>query len=119
MLASSLALLNSDTSEVSVASEPFTAPSAPSRLHARTLEVSTDKEFTGHDEVGVKGESWIRPCRGNVRPRPRPVPSELSDAAYVDGNLLGTGKLNRAAIIGLAGGIWAASAGYSVSLASD
>lgn len=116
MLASSLALLNSDTSEVSVASEPFTAPSAPSRLHARTLEVSTDKEFTSHDEVGVNGGSWIRPCRGNVRPSP--VPSELSDAAYVDGNLLGTGKLNRAAIIGLAGGIWAASAGYSVSLAS-
>ena len=35
-------------------------------------------------------------------------------AAYVDTNLVGTGKVTRAAILGLKGGVWAASAGYNV-----
>lgn len=34
--------------------------------------------------------------------------------AYVDTNLVGTGKVTRAAIVGLKGGVWAASAGYNV-----
>lgn len=34
--------------------------------------------------------------------------------AYVDSNLIGTGKINKAAIIGLAGGVWASSPGYTV-----
>lgn len=37
-------------------------------------------------------------------------------AAYVDTNLVGTGKVSRAAIIGQQGGLWAASPGYSVSI---
>ena len=40
--------------------------------------------------------------------------SRLCETAYVDGNLLGTGKINRAAIIGLVGGIWANSPDYNV-----
>ena len=38
--------------------------------------------------------------------------------AYVDTNLVGSGKVTRAAILGLAGGVWASSAGYSVRLVS-
>jgi len=34
--------------------------------------------------------------------------------AYVDTNLVGTGKVARAAILGLKGGVWAASAGFTV-----
>lgn len=34
--------------------------------------------------------------------------------AYVDSNLVGTGKIARAAILGLQGGVWAASPGFSV-----
>lgn len=36
------------------------------------------------------------------------------ETAYVDDNLLGTGKVSKAAIIGLKGGVWAASPNYSV-----
>ena len=36
-------------------------------------------------------------------------------AAYVDTNLIGTGKISRAAILGQQGGVWASSAGYSLS----
>ncbi|GAA5869276.1 hypothetical protein JCM3774_004191 [Rhodotorula dairenensis] len=39
----------------------------------------------------------------------------MSWQAYVDSNLLGTGKITRAAILGQQGGVWAASAGYSLS----
>ena len=38
------------------------------------------------------------------------------NTAYVDSNLVGTGKISRAAIIGLQGGVWAASPGYNVRL---
>ncbi|KAL8283939.1 hypothetical protein RQP46_005371 [Phenoliferia psychrophenolica] len=33
----------------------------------------------------------------------------------VDTNLLGTGKVNKAAILGQAGGVWASSPGYDIS----
>lgn len=36
--------------------------------------------------------------------------------AYVDTNLVGTGKVSRAAILGQAGGVWAASGGYNVCI---
>lgn len=35
--------------------------------------------------------------------------------AYVDTNLVGTGKISRAAILGQQGGVWASSAGYTLS----
>ncbi|OBZ78368.1 Profilin-1B [Grifola frondosa] len=50
------------------------------------------------------------------------VPSERSTAAppppcaaYVDTNLVGSGKVTKAAILGLAGGVWASSAGFTLS----
>ncbi|KAJ3511247.1 hypothetical protein NLJ89_g4209 [Agrocybe chaxingu] len=39
----------------------------------------------------------------------------MSWQTYVDGNLLGSGKIAKAAIIGLQGGVWASSAGYTLS----
>ena len=39
----------------------------------------------------------------------------MSWQAYVDTNLLGTGKVQRAAIFGHDGSCWATSAGFSVS----
>ncbi|TFY81802.1 hypothetical protein EWM64_g2209 [Hericium alpestre] len=39
----------------------------------------------------------------------------MSWQAYVDSNLLGTGKISKAAILGQAGGVWAASPGYTLS----
>ncbi|KAH9945559.1 profilin [Amylocystis lapponica] len=39
----------------------------------------------------------------------------MSWQAYVDTNLLGTGKVSKAAIIGLAGGVWASSPGFNLS----
>ncbi|KAI0716038.1 profilin [Cerioporus squamosus] len=39
----------------------------------------------------------------------------MSWQAYVDNNLIGTGKINKAAIVGLAGGVWASSPGYTLS----
>ncbi|KAM5532122.1 hypothetical protein V8D89_014215 [Ganoderma adspersum] len=39
----------------------------------------------------------------------------MSWQQYVDTNLIGTGKVSRAAIIGLQGGIWASSPGYTLS----
>lgn len=35
--------------------------------------------------------------------------------SYVDDNLIGSGKFSRAAVIGLAGGQWAASDGFTLS----
>jgi hypothetical protein len=35
-------------------------------------------------------------------------------SGYVDNNLLGTGKISKAAILGLQGGVWAKSEGYEV-----
>ncbi|EJF63924.1 profilin, partial [Dichomitus squalens LYAD-421 SS1] len=35
--------------------------------------------------------------------------------AYVDNNLIGTGKISKAAILGQAGGVWAASPGFTLS----
>jgi hypothetical protein len=34
--------------------------------------------------------------------------------AYVDSNLVGTGKVTQAAILGQQGGVWATSAGFAV-----
>ncbi|CCU98971.1 unnamed protein product [Malassezia sympodialis ATCC 42132] len=39
----------------------------------------------------------------------------MSWQGYVDTNLVGTGKVTTAAIIGLKGGVWAASPGFNVS----
>jgi len=39
----------------------------------------------------------------------------MSWQAYVDTNLLGTGKIARAAILGQKGGIWATSSGFTIS----
>ncbi|KAM0746979.1 profilin [Meredithblackwellia eburnea MCA 4105] len=39
----------------------------------------------------------------------------MSWQAYVDTNLLGTGKINKAAILGQQGGVWATSAGYDLT----
>ncbi|GAA6060188.1 hypothetical protein JCM10212_005189 [Sporobolomyces blumeae] len=39
----------------------------------------------------------------------------MSWQTYVDSNLLGTGKITNAAILGQAGGVWASSAGYTLS----
>ena len=39
----------------------------------------------------------------------------MSWQGYVDTNLVGTGKVSSAAIIGLKGGVWAASANFNVS----
>ncbi|KAI0916192.1 hypothetical protein AcW1_009968 [Taiwanofungus camphoratus] len=39
----------------------------------------------------------------------------MSWQAYVDTNLVGSGRVSKAAIIGLAGGVWASSPGYTLS----
>lgn len=39
----------------------------------------------------------------------------MSWQGYVDNNLVGTGKITQAAIIGLKGGVWATSADFNVS----
>ncbi|PKI85348.1 profilin, required for normal timing of actin polymerization in response to thermal stress [Malassezia vespertilionis] len=39
----------------------------------------------------------------------------MSWQGYVDTNLVGTGKVSQAAIIGLKGGVWASSAGFTIS----
>ncbi|KAK7691569.1 hypothetical protein QCA50_004968 [Cerrena zonata] len=39
----------------------------------------------------------------------------MSWQAYVDDNLVKSGKIVKAAIIGLQGGVWASSAGYTLS----
>ncbi|PCH37187.1 profilin [Wolfiporia cocos MD-104 SS10] len=39
----------------------------------------------------------------------------MSWQAYVDTNLIGTGKVSKAAILGQAGGVWASSPGYTLS----
>ncbi|KAK0188519.1 profilin [Armillaria mellea] len=39
----------------------------------------------------------------------------MSWQVYVDTNLVGSGRISRAAIIGQQGGVWAASAGYNLS----
>ncbi|GJJ12912.1 hypothetical protein Clacol_007159 [Clathrus columnatus] len=39
----------------------------------------------------------------------------MSWQAYVDTNLLGSNKISKAAILGQKGGVWAASAGYTLS----
>ncbi|THV03050.1 profilin [Dendrothele bispora CBS 962.96] len=39
----------------------------------------------------------------------------MSWQAYVDTNLVGSGKIARAAILGQQGGVWAVSAGYNLS----
>jgi len=39
----------------------------------------------------------------------------MSWQVYVDSNLVGSGKVQQAAIIGLQGGVWAASPGFSLS----
>ncbi|KAH9067882.1 profilin [Lactarius vividus] len=39
----------------------------------------------------------------------------MSWQTYVDTNLVGSGKVSRAAILGQQGGVWATSAGYTLS----
>lgn len=39
----------------------------------------------------------------------------MSWQTYVDSNLVGTGKISRAVILGQQGGVWASSKGYSLS----
>ncbi|TDL20284.1 profilin [Rickenella mellea] len=39
----------------------------------------------------------------------------MSWQAYVDTNLVGSGKVSKAAILGLQGGVWASSPGYTLS----
>jgi len=39
----------------------------------------------------------------------------MSWQTYVDTNLVGSGKVSKAAIVGLQGGIWASSPGYTLS----
>ncbi|KIK98632.1 hypothetical protein PAXRUDRAFT_823678 [Paxillus rubicundulus Ve08.2h10] len=39
----------------------------------------------------------------------------MSWQAYVDNNLVGSGKIHRAAILGHKGGVWAISPGYTLS----
>lgn len=39
----------------------------------------------------------------------------MSWQGYVDNNLVGTGKVSQAAILGLKGGVWASSAGFNIS----
>ncbi|KAI9566062.1 profilin [Boletus coccyginus] len=39
----------------------------------------------------------------------------MSWQVYVDSNLLGSGMVKRAAILGVKGGVWATSAGYALS----
>ncbi|KAK0489312.1 profilin [Armillaria novae-zelandiae] len=39
----------------------------------------------------------------------------MSWQAYVDDNLVGSGRISKAAIIGQQGGVWATTAGYSLS----
>ncbi|KAH8926342.1 Profilin/allergen [Atractiella rhizophila] len=39
----------------------------------------------------------------------------MSWQVYVDSNLVGTGKIAKAAILGLQGGVWATSSGYTIS----
>lgn len=39
----------------------------------------------------------------------------MSWQGYVDTNLVGTGKISQAAIIGLKGGVWATSSDFNVS----
>ncbi|BGP19343.1 hypothetical protein JCM10213_006849 [Rhodosporidiobolus nylandii] len=39
----------------------------------------------------------------------------MSWQTYVDSNLLGTGKVTKAAILGQQGGVWAQSAGYDLT----
>ncbi|KAI0701698.1 profilin [Earliella scabrosa] len=39
----------------------------------------------------------------------------MSWQAYVDTNLVGSGKISKAAIVGIAGGVWASSPGYTLS----
>ncbi|WVQ82821.1 hypothetical protein IAT38_004953 [Cryptococcus sp. DSM 104549] len=43
----------------------------------------------------------------------------MSWQAYVDDQLLATGKVNKAAILGKQGGVWAASSGYNLSQAEQ
>ncbi|KAN0130086.1 profilin [Lactarius tabidus] len=39
----------------------------------------------------------------------------MSWQSYVDTNLVGSGKVSKAAILGLAGGVWATSSNYNLS----
>ncbi|GBE84627.1 Profilin [Sparassis crispa] len=39
----------------------------------------------------------------------------MSWQTYVDSNLVGSGRVSKAAILGQKGGVWAASAGYTLS----
>ncbi|EGN94506.1 hypothetical protein SERLA73DRAFT_188444 [Serpula lacrymans var. lacrymans S7.3] len=43
----------------------------------------------------------------------------MSWQAYVDNNLIGSGKVSKAAILGLAGGVWASSSGYTIAPAEQ
>jgi hypothetical protein len=47
--------------------------------------------------------------------RTRDTDRDVAPAAYVDTNLLGSGRIAKAAIVGQQGGVWASSAGFTVS----
>ncbi|EJT46767.1 actin monomer binding protein [Trichosporon asahii var. asahii CBS 8904] len=53
------------------------------------------------------------PCRPPRAAAPDTSTSLLRATAYVDDQLLATGKISKAAILGKQGGVWAASSGYS------
>jgi Profilin len=82
---------------------------------AETLERNCASSPTSFVYLFVTAKS----CPGNVyisfRPfhLVNPVPT-----AYVDTNLVGTGRISRAAIVGQQGGVWAASPGYTVRTTS-
>lgn len=48
--------------------------------------------------------------------RVRNIDCNMSWQGYVDTNLVGTGKISQAAIIGLKGGVWATSPDFNVSI---
>lgn len=89
-------------------STSFVLPSSTHHVVARSVSSPLDQSETNPPP---SNSQLVRlPPR---TPLPRPS-KELTSSVDVDGNLLGTGKISKAAIIGLAGGVWAHSEGYEV-----
>ncbi|KAI9465850.1 profilin [Lactarius psammicola] len=66
------------------------------------------------------GRTQLRPPRSTTTPPSLPfnthLPSHtMSWQTYVDTNLVGSKKVSKAAILGLQGGVWAASPNYTLS----
>lgn len=68
-----------------------------------------DEQFNDEKSALMKQIKELQPW-ASIRPRF----FKMSWQTYVDSNLVGTGKLNQAAIHGHNGGLWATSAGFSV-----